>query len=78
MTIRITNGLGLSLATVLLLVSCARGEDAKPIDNKIVADNFSEDETINDVDPTTNGTAAALPTDAWVGKWTGVEGLVLD
>lgn len=25
-----------------------------------------------------NVTAAALPTDAWVGKWVGVEGLVLD
>lgn len=67
-----------SLAAFLLLAACARGEDAKPIDNRLVADDAAAEETIDDVDPTSNSTAPALPTDAWIGKWIGVEGLVLD
>ena len=67
-----------SLALILLLGACARGEDAHPADNVTVADNMAFDETIDDVDPVANGADAALPTDGWVGKWIGVEGLVLD
>lgn len=68
---------GAALAATLLLIACARGEDAQPIENVAIADNVAEDE-MEDVDPTGNATAASLPTDAWVGKWIGVEGLVLD
>lgn len=32
----------------------------------------------NEGDAGLNASGAALPTDAWVGKWVGVEGLVLD
>lgn len=67
-----------SLAAFLLLAACARGEDAKPIDNSMVAENAAAAEAMDDVDPTANAAVAALPTDAWVGKWIGVEGLVLD
>ncbi len=67
-------------ATMLLLAACARGEDAKPIDNAATTNDSSIDEALDDVDPTGNAAAALppLPTDAWVGKWIGVEGLVLD
>ena len=54
------------------------GEDAQPIDNASVATNVAAEETLDDVDPTGNAAAAKLPTDAWIGKWLGVEGLVLD
>ena len=67
-----------SLAAFLLLAACAKGEDAKPIDNNMVAENAAAAQAMDDVDPTANVSAAALPTDAWVGKWIGVEGLVLD
>lgn len=66
-----------SLAALLLLAACARGEDAHPVDNVTVADNGA-DELAEDVDPAANGAVSALPTDAWIGKWIGVEGLVLD
>ena len=72
MTIRTST----ALAAFLLLAACARGEDAHPIENSAVAadgaDALAEDE------PAANATAAMLPTDAWLGKWIGVEGLVLD
>jgi len=67
-----------SLALILILAACARGEDARPIDNVAVADNLMLEEAIDDVDPVANGVEPALPTDGWVGKWIGVEGLVLD
>lgn len=67
-----------SLAALLLLSACARGEDAQPIDNVVVADNLAAEDSIDDVDPTANSAAPALSTDAWVGKWIGVEGLMLD
>jgi hypothetical protein len=73
MTVRIST----SLATLLLLAACARGEDAQPLENAIVADNVAQEETLDDVDPVSNA-SAPLPTDAWIGKWIGVEGLVLD
>jgi hypothetical protein len=67
-----------SLAAFLLLAACARGEDAKPIDNSMVAENAAAAEAMDEVESTANSTAAPLPTDAWIGKWIGVEGLVLD
>lgn len=78
MTVRTTASLGASLAAFLLLAACARGEDAKPIDNSMVTENAAAAEAMDDIEPTGNSAAAALPTDAWVGKWIGVEGLVLD
>jgi hypothetical protein len=66
-----------SFALLLVLAACARGEDAHPIDNVSVADNGTA-ELAEDVDPAANAALPALPTDAWVGKWIGVEGLVLD
>lgn len=68
---------GAGLAAMMILMACARGEDARPLENAAVADNAADD-GIDDVDPAGNATAAGLPTDAWVGKWIGVEGLVLD
>ncbi len=67
-----------SVAALLLLAACARGEDAQAPDNGVAADNLAEEQTFDDVDPTANGSAGALPTDAWLGKWIGVEGTVLD
>lgn len=66
----------LSLGALLLLGACARGEDPKPLDN-VAADNLAAEDEI-DGDAAANAAAAALPTDAWIGKWIGVEGLVLD
>ncbi len=68
-----------SLAVLLLLAACARGEEAKPLENAAVADNITaQEESIDDVDPTANASARDLLTDAWIGKWIGVEGTVLD
>ena len=67
-----------SLALILMLAACARGEDAHPIENVTVANNAGIDDMLDDAEPADNGVEAALPTDAWVGKWIGVEGLVLD
>lgn len=66
------------LAAFLLLAACARGEDAEPIENAAVVANAAAEETIDDVDPVGNSAAPKLPTDAWIGKWIGVEGLLLD
>ena len=68
---------GAGLAAMLLTIACARGEDARPIENATVADNAT-DEAIDDVEPADNAASAGLPTDAWIGKWIGVEWLVLD
>jgi len=67
-----------AVAALLLLAACARGEDAEPIDNGIAAANVAAQEAIDDVGPADNSSVGALPTDAWIGKWLGVEGLVLD
>ena len=68
-----------AVAALLLLAACARGEDAEPIDNGIAAANVAAQEAIDDdVGPSDNSSVGALPTDAWIGKWLGVEGLVLD
>lgn len=69
-----------SLAALLLLAACARGEDAHPIGNEAVADNgaAAANELSEDAEPAANAAAPALLTDAWIGKWIGVEGLVLD
>jgi len=68
---------GAALAATLLLIACARGEDAQPIENVAVADNVMDD-GLDAVEPVSNAAAPALPTDAWIGKWIGVEGLVLN
>ena len=67
-----------SLAALLLLAACARGEDAQPLDNVAVDDNLAEEKALDGAEPAANANAGALPTDAWIGKWIGVEGLVLD
>ncbi len=64
------------LAALALLGACARGEDAQPIENVSVVDQAAVD-TLDAETPADNA-ASPLPTDAWVGKWIGVEGLVLD
>ncbi|WP_238147238.1 hypothetical protein [Rhizorhabdus dicambivorans] len=66
-----------ALAALLLVAACARGEDARPIENAAAVENTA-DELAEDSDPAANASAPALSTDAWVGKWIGVEGLVLD
>ncbi|TZG27415.1 hypothetical protein [Sphingomonas montanisoli] len=67
----------LSLATVLLLVACARGEKAELPANAVAAENLAA-EVQEEAAAADNAAQAVLPTDAWVGKWIGVEGLVLD
>jgi len=68
-----------SIAAFLLLAACARGEDAEPIENAAVtAANLAAEETAEEAALAGNSGAGALPTDAWVGRWIGVEGLVLD
>lgn len=67
-----------SLAAMLFVIACARGEDAHPIENAATVEESAAEDAIDDVDPTGNVAASGLPTDAWVGKWIGVEGLVLD
>lgn len=71
---------GAGLAAMLFVMACARGEDAGPIENATMADNAAAaaEASVDDVEPAANGTEASLSTDAWVGKWIGVEGLVLD
>jgi len=77
MTIRpMTVPMSALLAGLLLLAGCARGEDARPIDNVSVADNGA-DLLAEDDAPADNGSTPLL-TDGWVGKWIGVEGLVLE
>jgi len=76
MTVRIVPA---AAALLLLLTACARGEDAHPLDNMATGDGNAaiavEDEiAVN----TANASDEARPTDAWIGKWIGVEGLVLD
>lgn len=66
-----------AFAALLLLAACARGEDAHPIQNGVAADNGADLSDYDD-ESAANASAAALPTDAWIGKWIGVEGLVLD
>jgi len=68
-------------AAALLLAGCGKAPDAN---NAAVATN-SEEMDVEDVpaneDPVPGADAdlaEALPTDAWIGKWTGVEGLFLD
>ena len=67
----------LPLATVLLLAACARGEKAELPANGVELENLAI-EASEEAAEADNATQAALPTDAWVGKWIGVEGLVLD
>jgi len=75
-----TRALSPLLLLPLLLAGCARSGD----DNSIVANNAATAptmETIEDTDasPASNDAAdARLPTDDWVGRWTGPEGLFLD
>ncbi|KQX20281.1 MULTISPECIES: hypothetical protein [unclassified Sphingomonas] len=69
---------GAGLAAMLFVIACARGEDAHPIENAATVEETAAEDAIDDVDPTGNVSASSLPTDAWVGKWIGVEGLVLD
>jgi hypothetical protein len=66
------------LALPVLLAGCAKGTD-----NQAAANNMASAPTIENVDDAdavpVNGVAdARLPTDDWVGKWTGPEGLFLD
>jgi len=71
----------MTIAAVLALAGCARGEDVNQSDNSYDAVNFSRDASADIADsmadPADNVTAAPLPTDAWIGKWMGAEGLVL-
>lgn len=71
----------MTAAALLALAGCARGENANQPDNGDGAINFSRDASADKpeemAEPVANATAAPLPTDAWTGKWIGVEGLVL-
>ncbi len=67
------------LVLPLLLAGCAKSDDNVAVVNN--AANGAAVETIEDADavPANVQTAdARLPTDDWVGRWTGPEGLFLD
>lgn len=69
------------IATALALAGCAKGQEAVLPGNEDAAVNFSRDASAGDADAMADvaeNAAAPLPTDAWTGKWMGVEGLVLD
>jgi hypothetical protein len=65
-----------AIAALLVLAACAKGQDAKIPDN-VATENFAVEAADQEAEAA-NATSAPLPTDAWVGKWIGVEGLVLD
>lgn len=69
-----------SLAALLLLGGCGKGaEETTNATN--TATNGGTVETIEEPDALRagdNGADAQLPTDTWVGRWTGPEGLFLD
>jgi hypothetical protein len=68
------------LATALLLGGCSKGPNNNTNAASTLA-NGATVETIEDPDALRagdNGTGAPLPTDAWVGRWTGPEGLFID
>lgn len=71
---------GAGMAAMLLMVACARGEDARPIENTMVADDAANNasDALDDADAADDAASSGLPTDSWIGKWIGVEGLVLD
>jgi len=71
---------GTMIALVLMLAGCARGQEASLPGNDDAAVNFSRDASDGNDDVTAgdNVAEAPLPTDAWIGKWIGVEGLVLN
>jgi hypothetical protein len=66
----------------LMLAGCAKsGDNEMAANNAVGAQNVATIEPIEDSDaaPAANDAAdARLPTDDWVGKWTGPEGLFLD
>jgi hypothetical protein len=69
------------IAVLLMLAGCARGQDATLPGNDDAAVNFSRDASDGNDDAMAGGdnvAEAPLPTDAWIGKWIGVEGLVLN
>jgi hypothetical protein len=70
--------IGPAVAALLLLTACARGEKAQPIDNGGIADGLAAEDAIDDAGNEADASAPALPTDAWIGKWIGVEGMMLD
>lgn len=69
-----------TLAAVLLLAGCGKGaENATNVTNSLT--NVATVEAIEDPDAlraNDNVVGAPLPTDAWVGRWAGPEGLFLD
>lgn len=63
----------------LLLAGCAKSDDTMAVANN--ATNAAAVETIEDMDSVpanAQASDARLPTDDWVGRWTGPEGLFLD
>ncbi|WP_236614779.1 hypothetical protein [Sphingobium baderi] len=65
------------VALAIALAGCAKSTENAAGNQAIQAGDV---ETIEDVDALGNGApdAARLPTDDWVGRWTGPEGLFLD
>jgi hypothetical protein len=67
-------------AAALLLGGCGTGPDnmsntANAAAGGAVVETIEDPDALRDAD---NAAAASLPTDAWVGLWTGPEGLFLD
>lgn len=69
-----------TLAAVLLLGGCGTGSDnatnaTNNLANGATVEALEDPDTLRDGD---NIAGAPLPTDAWVGRWAGPEGLFLD
>ncbi len=66
----------------LLLAGCAKSDDNVAVSNTMAGGpNAAAVETIEDMDAVPANAQSAdarLPTDDWVGRWTGPEGLFLD
>jgi hypothetical protein len=67
-----------SIAALALISACARGQKAEFPDNAAAGEALAVEAVEEQTAAQTNIVEAPLPTDAWVGRWIGVEGLVLD
>ena len=74
---------GAALPTVMLAL-VALGGCSKAVDNQTVANNAANATVVGPIDDRdsprgdVDSEAAAVPTDDWVGRWVGPEGLFLD
>ena len=72
--------IALTLAASATLAGCAKENAATPVNAANAMDDagsMAANDSANSAS-VANASAAAVPTDAWIGRWTGPEGLFLD